>query len=340
MLSPSAIEAIETAVGYTFRDRSLLTQAFTRTSYVNEMHGRGERPQSNEVLEFFGDAALSVAIITSLIGSYSERYAFGIRTKFTEGDFTQIRSHLSDKTNLSHSMRRLGLSQYLLLGEGDRKLGMADQPSVLEDLFESIIGAVYVDSGMDMSAVIGAVSRMLDTSLYFSEGEMISHSDKGALQEFCAAKERRLPPPEYILTEHTTDRQTNTETFRVSVKIGERVYAEGVGKSKKEAESRAASDALRVLSAEYAAAPEQRPTSRTPLSILNEEAAKRGVCPPAVTELCETPASTPLRPEYRAVLAFGGQSAEGVGNSKKSAKQAAAAALLECLFGGDFSSVR
>ena len=161
------ISEIEAVIEYTFKDKSLLRQAFTRASYTNEHHGRGGvRIQSNEVLEFFGDGILSAAIISFMIRDSSERYAYGLKTELEEGDFTNLKSKLSDKKNLSRCMRGLGLQKYLLMGEGDEKLGIENQPSVMEDLFESIIAAIYIDCGMNMQTVMRSVSVMLDVDSY------------------------------------------------------------------------------------------------------------------------------------------------------------------------------
>ena len=86
------IEAIEEIIGYVFRDKSLLRQAFTRASFCNENNYRQREPyQSNEVLEFFGDSILSAAIVTLLMKDLSERYEFGISTTLNEGDFSNDR---------------------------------------------------------------------------------------------------------------------------------------------------------------------------------------------------------------------------------------------------------
>ena len=151
---------IEKIIGYTFRDKSILKQAFTRASYCNEANRHSsEGYQSNEVLEFFGDSILSATIVTSLIKTKTQKYAHGIRTDLEEGDFSNIRSHLADKQNLSDNIKRLGLQKYLIMGEGDSKLGIDNERSVMEDLFESLIGAIYIDSGFDMSAVTRSVDR-------------------------------------------------------------------------------------------------------------------------------------------------------------------------------------
>ena len=161
------VSAIEKKIGYVFNDKSLLIQAFTRSSFCNEhIPARGVRYQSNEVLEFFGDGVLSVAIISFLLKECTEKYAYGIKTDLDEGDFSNIKSKLSDKQNLSKSMKALGLQKYLRMGEGDAKLGIENEPSVMEDLFESIVGAIYIDSNMSIATVISSVSTMLDMSVY------------------------------------------------------------------------------------------------------------------------------------------------------------------------------
>ena len=128
------IPEIEKRIGYTFHDKSLLTQAFTRESFCNEKRGKGY--MSSEVLEFFGDTVLSTAIITILLEKKTPRYIYGIKTDWNEGDFSNLRSKLSDKRNLSKSTAELGLQEFLIMGEGDAKTGVQSEPSVMEDLFE------------------------------------------------------------------------------------------------------------------------------------------------------------------------------------------------------------
>ena len=123
------IKEIEDKIGYTFNDKSLLKQAFTRSSYCNENRGStGLKYQSNEVLEFFGDSVLSAAIVTLLMRDCMKRYEHGISTELNEGDFSNIKSMLSDKKNLSLATKSMNIEKYLLLGEGDTKLGVQDEP--------------------------------------------------------------------------------------------------------------------------------------------------------------------------------------------------------------------
>lgn len=239
---------IEKKINYTFKDKSLLTQAFTRTSFCNEINPTSKvKYHSNEVLEFFGDGVLSLSIISFLLKECTERYEHGIRTELGEGDFSNIKSKLSDKQNLSRSMKALGLEKYLLMGEGDAKLGIQNEPSVMEDLFESIVGAIFIDSNMNIHAVIDAVSSMLDMSVY-TDRQKISQSAKNALQEWCADKKRRLPAPRYeTLSEDGPDHK---KTYMRGCYIGDKLMGRGIGKNFKLADAAAAEDALKALTAQ------------------------------------------------------------------------------------------
>ena len=252
---------IESKIGYVFKDKSLLVQAFTRTSFCNEhIPSKNERYQSNEVLEFFGDGVLSVAIISFLLKECTQRYAYGIKTELGEGDFSNIKSKLSDKQNLSKSMKSLGLQRYLRMGEGDAKLGVENEPSVMEDLFESIVGAIYIDSGMSIETVIKSVSTMLDMSVY-TDNRKPMQSAKNALQEWCADKKRRLPAPRYeTLSEDGPDHK---KTYMRGCYIGDRLVGRGVGKNFKLADAIAAEDALNALMNEESANLTTKPSNNT-----------------------------------------------------------------------------
>ena len=246
MIFDTYIPEIEDKIGYKFRDKSLLRQAFTRASFCNEAN-RTERVgyQSNEVLEFFGDSVLSAVIVTSLIKTKTERYAHGIKTGLKEGDFSNIRSKLADKRNLSDNITRLGLEKYFIMGEGDAKLGIENERSVKEDLFESVVGAIYIDSGFDMSVVSSAVERMLDLSVYLTKAKAPMQSYKNMLQEWCADKKRRMPQPVYKKTSESGPE--HNKCYTVACYVGDECVGEGSGRSVKLAESAAAERALKKL---------------------------------------------------------------------------------------------
>ena len=322
-----SIPEIEKKIGYTFKDKSLLTQAFTRSSFCNEHRVVGKRGyMSNEVLEFFGDSVLSTSIISMMLRDKTERYEHGVYTKLNEGDFSNIRSKLSDKRNLSKSMSTLGLQKYLRMGEGDGKLGIENEPSVMEDLFESIIGAVYIDCGMDMSRVISVVAGMLDVSAYFSSDAAPIQSYKNALQEFCADKKRRLPAPQYkTVSESGPDHK---RVYERAVIIGDRVVATGKGKNQKIADSAAAEAALKILQNESENA---KNVNNNSLSDLKSFAVKNKQPSPEFRDLGETDASTASSREYMIECRCMGKSATAKGKSKQEARALAAEILLSSL---------
>ena len=239
-----SIPEIEKIIGYEFRDKSLLMQAFTRSSFCNEANVRAKVPyQSNEVLEFFGDSVLSAAIVTMLIQLRSERYPHGTRSDLKEGDFSNIRSSLSDKKNLSDNITRLGLEKMLIMGDGDSKLGIENERSVKEDLFESIIGAIYIDSGFNMERIVYTVGKMLDISVYFKSTENApKQSYKNTLQEWCADKKRQLAPPIYrVVNESGPD---HDKSYTVECTVDGVALGRGTARSRKLAEGQAAREAL------------------------------------------------------------------------------------------------
>lgn len=321
------IKAIEQKIGYRFKDESLLRQAFTRTSYCNEHKAQGYR--SNEVLEFFGDSILSASIITLFLREFSERYEHGVKTSFEEGDFTIIRSKLSDKKNLSDRIREMGIQQYLLMGDGDAKLGVADEPSVMEDLFESIIGAVYIDTGMDMPAVIRVVAGMLDVRQFMtresSANAVSARNSKNRLQEWCADKKRRLPPPTYkTVGESGPDHK---KVYERACYIGDRLCAVGTGKNQKAADADAAERALSVLEDE-----EKRESAPVPdeqaITKLKSYAKMKKLKSPEFRDMGETEKSTPSLRQYAVLCAFAGMEKTGVAYDKSGARAAAAELVL------------
>lgn len=320
------IPTIEQKIGYTFKDKSLITQAFTRSSFCNEHRSRGRGYMSNEVLEFFGDSVLSTALISMMLRDKTERYEHGVYTQLREGDFSNIRSKLSDKRNLSKSMEALGLQKYLRMGGGDAKLGIENEPSVMEDLFESIVGAVYIDCGMDMQRVIGVVANMLDVSVYFSSEAAPIQSHKNALQEWCADKNHRLPAPVYkTVSESGPDHK---RVYERAVIIGDRTVAVGKGKNLKIADSMAAEKALEILKKE---SQNTKNVNISSLSALKVYAMKQKQPSPEFRDLGETAASTASAREYMIECRCMGVSAVATGMSKQEARALAAESVLRTL---------
>lgn len=141
ILKNCEIDEIEKAIGYTFVNKVLLEQAFTRRSFSKERGG-----ENNEVLEFLGDKVLSLAVVKTLSDEYAyltddEEYAI----EFDEEDLTNILMELVCSENLAHCIDNMRLNKYLIMGKGDIKNNVQNDDSVKEDLFEAIVGAVTMD---------------------------------------------------------------------------------------------------------------------------------------------------------------------------------------------------
>lgn len=183
------LEEIQNTIGYKFANGDLLQQAFIRRSYSEENGG-----QNNEVLEFIGDKALDLAVIRVMMEKFGqftddkEWSEFKLRnpkyfqTRLKEGNFTDIKKDLVEKKALAKSMNDLGFQTQLLMGKGDVLNDVQEQDSVKEDLFESIVGAVALDSNWDMDAITGVVERMIDFDAYFNNEEDENQNYVGLIQ--------------------------------------------------------------------------------------------------------------------------------------------------------------
>jgi ribonuclease-3 len=319
-----SIPEIERRLYYSFKDKSLLRQAFTRTSYANEKNLGKKTYQSNEVLEFIGDSALSLAIVTLLTKSRAKRYENGLLTDFSEGDFSNIKSKLSDKKNLSEAMGRIGLEKYLIMGEGDVKLEVFNEPSVKEDLFESIIGAIYIDAGYSVECVMRVISKILNIDDYQKCDTPPMQSYKNELQEWCADKSHKRGLPVYkTLCEMGPDHK---KIYRRAVFIDEILYGEGEGKNQKAADAEAAKAALLKLKDEYLKS-EKTGTGKSPAQALKEYAASQRKPSPIYRDRGEVFSSG--RKNFSVECVFDGICERGEGMSKAEAKSNAILKVLK-----------
>lgn len=236
---------IEQRIGYTFRNRSLLKQAFTRSSYVNEL-AQGRTPadtQSNEVLEFFGDSVLSAILAYLLLERYARLDETGLRTELGEADFSIIKSNMSDKRALAAAIRRLGVNRFMRLSRGDRNQNVLQQDSPNEDLFESIVAAVALDSGMDFNTLVEVVKRLDDVERLFTtirhDGNSVEKNPKSTLKEYC---EKRKIGYTYEIT--GTEGPEHAKTFFCRLTVEGHPPVEGSGSSRAKAEACAAGKML------------------------------------------------------------------------------------------------
>lgn len=160
------ITNIQRKIGYDFKNTDLMFQAFVRKSYSEENGG-----ENNEVLEFIGDKVLDLIVVkllaekygkiqTTQIGSYDDLEVFV--SELDEGELTEKKRKLVEKKNLAERMRDLGFSKYLIMSKGDLKNELQYSKSVMEDLFEAIIGAIALDSNWNLKEIQNVVEIMLD----------------------------------------------------------------------------------------------------------------------------------------------------------------------------------
>ena len=218
----AALQELQEQLGYRFRDQGLLVTALTHRSYPNE----GDKGvQTNERLEFLGDAVLGFLVAEILYVS---------RPELTEGELTRSRANLVNRRTLASIARRFGLEESILLGRGTRASGAHRQDSVLSDAWEAIIGAAYLDGGLDASRTL--VNKSLESIRTADEKD-----PKSRLQEETQA--RRKLTPAYILLEAPPE----SPEFVVEVRVAGVGVATGAGPTKSTAEQAAAATALREM---------------------------------------------------------------------------------------------
>jgi ribonuclease-3 len=229
MLKKEALATIEQTIGYQFKDKQLISQAFTRSSY----HYEHPEEQSNEVMEFVGDSVLSLLVVDNLLDRYTDKDGSGLYSCLNEGDFSSIRSFMVNKSFLAKKMRKLDLHQFLRMSIGDEKQGIENSISVLEDLFESIVGAIYLDVGRNLNKTKKIVLPLLEIESELDEYDgKIKISYKNLVQEWC--DKYGYSKPVYN-TYQTQDGFVSTCYVRE-----QNVKEEGWGNNRKEAEKAAA----------------------------------------------------------------------------------------------------
>ena len=219
---------LESAIGYSFRDPALLTEALTHSSFAHEKKGK---IKYNERLEFLGDAVLSIVV---------SDYIYEHCPDMPEGGLTKLRASLVCEKSLYDFARQIDLGSYIRLSNGERKNGGADRPSIVSDAFEALIAAIYLDGGMEPAR---------KHILRFVIPEIENHRNnsfrdyKTALQEIIQKNPgERL---EYILV--GSSGPDHNKHFKVEVHLNSNVIGRGGGRSKKEAEQQAAREALELM---------------------------------------------------------------------------------------------
>jgi ribonuclease III len=231
-----APEELERIVGHCFRDRSLLERAVTHSSAAGDA---GESsPADNERLEFLGDAVLGMLVSDHLLTAFPA---------WSEGQLSRGRARLVNSASLTAAAQRLGLGEHMRLGRGEEKSGGREKPALLADVFEAVVGAVYLDGGL--VAVRAFVTRSLLVPAVEAHGDLLGRGDfKSELQELL--QKNGWPPAEYSVVRETGP--DHRKTFVVEVSVAGRVTASGSGSNKKESEQMAAQQALEQLRGAWA----------------------------------------------------------------------------------------
>jgi ribonuclease-3 len=227
MIDPARFVPFEERTSVTFVDKSLLIQAFTHRSYINEH--RSIDVGHNERLEFLGDAVLELVITEYLYRKYPDR---------PEGELTSFRSALVNTTSLSATAMRLGMNEFLLLSRGEAKDTGRARQYILANTFEAVIGATYLDQGYETAKRF--IGEYLFPQIDAIVADNLWQDSKSRFQE--RAQEVVSVTPIYrTIREVGPDHDKH---FTVAVYLGEGEIASGEGKSKQEAEQAAARNAL------------------------------------------------------------------------------------------------
>ena len=218
---------LEKKIGYTFRNRELLREALTHSSYANE-RGHGKLPY-NERLEFLGDAVLELV---------SSQAIFEENSNMAEGAMTKLRASMVCEPSLAICARKLDLGSYLLVGKGEERTGGRKRDSILSDAFEAVIGAIFLDGGFDAAA-----RHIRDNVLLTLKENQLFRDSKTALQEW--SQKNFGTAPAYVLT--AEEGPAHNRTFEVAVRIQDTELSRAKGPSKKAADQAAARLALEKI---------------------------------------------------------------------------------------------
>ena len=207
-----------------YKNKDLISHAFYHSSYVNE---HKELKGDNERLEFMGDSVLQI---------YSASVLFKKEPKLNEGDMSKIRANMVCENTLAKIAREFKLNNFLKLGQGEEKTGGRDRDSIISDMFEAFIGAIYIDT--DVKNAFKLLDILFENHINSLNEDVIDYKTK--LQEYVQTDSRRTIEYEQVYSKGPC----NKPEFKMAVKIDGIIYGYGIGSTKKEAQKMAAKDAL------------------------------------------------------------------------------------------------
>ena len=225
---PQELDALEVRVGYRFKDRGLLELALTHKSKAHEDPSGGVA--DNESLEFLGDAVLGLIVAEALFRSFP---------RYSEGQKSKIKANLVSTASLAEMAEQLRLGDHMILGRGEEKTGGRQKQALLADTCEAVIAAIYLDGGLDPAR--NFLMREFATGIEDAkQSEYFGRDHKSRLQERLQSQGRPLPAYR-VSGEVGPDHR---KLFHVEVFVGEEMLAQGMGRTKKEAEQEGAKLAL------------------------------------------------------------------------------------------------
>lgn len=228
------IKEFQNVIKYKFDKLSMINEALTHSSYTNEC--RKKYIYNNERLEFLGDSVLSIVVSEYIYLKYNN---------LPEGELTKVRANVVCEPSLAQQAREINLGKYLLLGKGEEVTGGRERVSILADAFEAVIGALYLDGGMEIARKF--ILNMLSNSIELASIGNLFRDYKTDLQEILQSKyDDKISYK--VVGETGPD---HNKTFEIEVILGDRVLGSGQGKSKKEAEQMAAKKALKKVNIEH-----------------------------------------------------------------------------------------
>ncbi len=227
MLTEADIEKFEKVIGYTFKNKDLITQAFTHSSFVNEQ--KINKKPDYERLEFLGDAVLEMISSAYLFKTFPEK---------KEGEMSKIRATLVCEGALAYDAEALNIKDYIQLGKGEEATGGRFKDSIIADVMEAVIGALFLDGGIEDA------KRFIDTYVLSNiEAVQMFVDSKSMLQEI--VQKDNLGEIRYEICGESGPE--HDKIFEVRVFVGQKNLGEGSGKTKKAAEQKAAYSAILVL---------------------------------------------------------------------------------------------
>lgn len=227
-MKPYPIEELEKRIGYTFKDKSLLRQAVTHSSYANER--KINKEPSYERLEFLGDAVLELV---------SSEFFFHEYPDMSEGKMTKMRASAVCEQALAIPAKELEIGKFIRFSKGEEQTGGRERESIVADVIEAIAGAIYLESGYEEAKQF--ISRFVLNDL---EKKQLFYDAKSILQE--KTQNEKLPDVRYeLIGESGPDHH---KCFEVVAYVGDKLMGSGKGKSKKAAEQQAAYETLCAMS--------------------------------------------------------------------------------------------